>query len=212
MLRRTRRGTPGVGGRLVADPGRIRDAPGARRVVRARPTVLPVCRVPIRRGDERALVEHEWLVTNGMGGYSSGTVAGVITRRYHGILVAALPNPLGRTLMLNAVDDELAPEQLEDFRLEGGVPTWRFVVSGRTVEKRIVMPHRQNTTVIQYRLVGGDAMTLHVAPAVHFRGYEASVSETLQQEYAFTSHVDHFHLTTDGYPALRFVVEGKVSF
>src|ERR1041385_433474 len=49
----------------------------------------------------RLLLETEWLVTNGLGGYASGTLAGVITRRYHGILVAALPNPLGRTVMLN---------------------------------------------------------------------------------------------------------------
>ena len=43
----------------------------------------------------------EWLVTNGLGGYASGTVAGVVTRRYHGLLVAALPAPLGRIVMLN---------------------------------------------------------------------------------------------------------------
>ncbi len=42
----------------------------------------------------------EWLVTNGIGGYASGTVAGLLTRRYHGLLVAALKPPLGRTLML----------------------------------------------------------------------------------------------------------------
>ena len=45
----------------------------------------------------------EWLVTNGLGGYASGTVAGVLTRRYHGMLVASLPAPLGRIVMLNHV-------------------------------------------------------------------------------------------------------------
>ena len=43
----------------------------------------------------------EWLVTNGLGGYASGTVAGVMTRRYHGLLIASLPAPLGRMVMLN---------------------------------------------------------------------------------------------------------------
>src|SRR5262245_53982859 len=43
----------------------------------------------------------EWLVTNGLGGYSSGTVSGLVTRRFHGYLVAALPAPRGRTMMLN---------------------------------------------------------------------------------------------------------------
>ena len=52
-------------------------------------------------GDAQTLLDTEWIVTNGLGGYSSASVAGVITRRYHGMLVAALPNPLGRTVMLN---------------------------------------------------------------------------------------------------------------
>src|SRR5262249_9692771 len=47
------------------------------------------------------LLTREWLVTNARGGYASGTVAGVATRRYHGLLIAALPNPLGRCMMLN---------------------------------------------------------------------------------------------------------------
>ena len=50
--------------------------------------------------DPRFSTEREWLVTNGLGGYASGTVAGVLTRRYHGLLVAALQPPLGRTLLL----------------------------------------------------------------------------------------------------------------
>src|SRR6476646_11784972 len=48
-----------------------------------------------------ALLTREWLVANGLGGYASGTVAGVASRRYHGLLIAALPAPLGRQMMLN---------------------------------------------------------------------------------------------------------------
>src|SRR5688500_20279192 len=51
--------------------------------------------------DPESLLTREWLVTNGRGGYASGSVAGVPTRRFHGLLVAALPTPLGRTMMLN---------------------------------------------------------------------------------------------------------------
>src|SRR5688572_2092533 len=50
--------------------------------------------------DWAPLVEREWLVANGLGGYASGTVAGATTRRYHGLLIAAEPPPLGRTLTL----------------------------------------------------------------------------------------------------------------
>src|SRR5438477_7236742 len=52
-------------------------------------------------------LSEEWLVTNGLGGYASGTVAGAITRRYHGLLIAALPNPLGRMMMLNGLSERL---------------------------------------------------------------------------------------------------------
>jgi predicted glycogen debranching enzyme len=49
--------------------------------------------------------EREWLITNGIGGYASGTVAGVLTRCYHGLLVAALNPPLGRTLLLTKLEE-----------------------------------------------------------------------------------------------------------
>src|SRR6266702_7821195 len=52
-------------------------------------------------------LRREWLVTNGLGGYASGTIAGVITRRYHGLLVAALASPLGRIVMLSHVAEQL---------------------------------------------------------------------------------------------------------
>src|SRR4051812_13222989 len=49
------------------------------------------------------LAEKEWLVTNGLGGYASGTLSGALTRRYHAYLVSALPTPFGRTVMLNYI-------------------------------------------------------------------------------------------------------------
>src|SRR5437867_7770676 len=65
--------------------------------------------------DTRQLIDAEWLVTNGLGGYASGTVAGVNTRRYHGVLVAALPNPIGRLVMLNHLSERVC--------VAGGEPT-----------------------------------------------------------------------------------------
>src|SRR3981081_2812065 len=53
------------------------------------------------------LLTREWLVTNGLGGYASGTVNGAITRRYHGLLISALPHPLGRTMMLTGLSERL---------------------------------------------------------------------------------------------------------
>ena len=62
---------------------------------------------PADTSDPEALVTREWLVTNGLGGYASGTVSGVITRRYHGLLIAALPAPLGRIVMLSHVAEQV---------------------------------------------------------------------------------------------------------
>src|ERR671910_468799 len=58
-----------------------------------------------RAPEPEPLVTREWLVTNGLGGYASGTVAGLTSRRYHGLLIAALPAPLGRQVMLNHLSE-----------------------------------------------------------------------------------------------------------
>ncbi len=99
----------------------------------------------------------EWLVTNALGGYASGTVAGALTRRYHGLLVSALPSPLGRFVMLNHLlervklsdgrviwlgdEDEVAGpnatdrnEHLQEFRLELGLPILVYGVGGFWIE------------------------------------------------------------------------------
>ena len=61
-------------------------------------------------------LEREWLVTNGIGGYASGTIAGINTRRFHGWLIAALPAPHGRIIMLNQLDESFCFEQ-QTFKL-----------------------------------------------------------------------------------------------
>ncbi len=58
-------------------------------------------------GDLEAAEAREWLVTNGLGGFASGTVAGTATRRYHGLLVAALHPPAGRTLLVAGLDESV---------------------------------------------------------------------------------------------------------
>lgn len=67
-------------------------------------------RINLRGIEGEALVRalrHEWLITNGLGGYASGTIAGSPLWRYHGLFVAALPAPLGRMMMLNHLGEEL---------------------------------------------------------------------------------------------------------
>lgn len=116
----------------------------------------------------------EWLVTNGIGGYASGTVAGLLTRRYHGLLVAALRPPLGRTLLLAKLDETVSYgdrsyslhtnrwadgivsphgyKHIERFSLEGTVPLWDFAIADALLEKRVWMQQGVNTTYVQYTL------------------------------------------------------------
>ena len=75
--------------------------------------VLTKAWMPGQRPESAGLVEREWLVTNGLGGYASGTVCGAATRRYHGLLIAAHPAPLGRVMMVNHLWEYL---RLPDYR------------------------------------------------------------------------------------------------
>ena len=147
-----------------------------------------------------SLLAREWLVTNGLGGYASGTVAGPPTRRYHGLLVAALSAPVGRTLMLGPVEEvmhlpdgtivRLGGEQkagqppfvpglshLREFRLEWGLPVWLYDVHGYIVEKRVFLAHLQNTVHVIYRVTAGEGpIRLEIHPTVQFRPHDAPVS------------------------------------
>src|SRR5437763_17180082 len=59
------------------------------------------------KASEAEILDREWIVTNGLGGYACGTVAGVSTRRFHGLLIAGLPSPFGRRMMLNDLIEQL---------------------------------------------------------------------------------------------------------
>jgi predicted glycogen debranching enzyme len=182
----------------------------------------PVRRIswpPADPQDAEALVTREWLVTNGLGGYASGTVSGVITRRYHGVLIAALAAPLGRTVMLSHIAEQVrfpdgrhceiggrervgdAPDAhgtgyLTEFRLEAGLPVWRYDVDGVVVERRIFLPHMQNSVHVMYELVsGGDQVELALRPSVNFRAQEAPVSEPLGWPYELRSVQDEYQIS-----------------
>ena len=137
----------------------------------------------------------EWLVTNGLGGYASGTVPGPLKRRYHGLLIAALPAPLGRTLLLtelhetvqsNGHEVQIGEEHVEGFALVEGLPRWRYRAGDIVIEKRVLMPYQQNTVHVTYRCLAGGSMTLLLRPVVGFRPHEVAVTETVTSGYALT--------------------------
>ncbi len=110
----------------------------------------------------------EWLVTNGLGGYASGTVEGEPTRRFHGVLVAALPPPRGRMLALTSLDEGL---RWDGFQLERGLPVWRST----KLEKRIVLPQGKNLALVTYRALEPAQVTLR--PAFQIRPHEGRVDQ-----------------------------------
>jgi len=145
-------------------------------------------------GDLAAASSREWLVTNGIGGYAAGTVAGVLTRRYHGLLVAALKPPVGRTLLVAKIeeivsvagqtfelstdcwhDGTIAPQgwaRTERFHLEGAVPVWTFAFADALLEKRIWMPQGVNTTCVLYNLRrASQPIELSLKTLVNYRDY-----------------------------------------
>jgi predicted glycogen debranching enzyme len=181
-----------------------------------------------------SLLTREWLVTNGLGGYASGTLAGVASRRYHSLLIAALPAPLGRQVMLNHLSEMLrlpdgttiffggeehaggalelhGADYLLEFRLEKGLPVWRYEVGGFTIEKRILLPHRQNTVHINYRLTAGaGVIRLKMRPAVHFRPHEAPVNLEHAGPYRLTCVDSRYELAAQPpLPPLRLFLHGE---
>jgi predicted glycogen debranching enzyme len=147
-------------------------------------------------GDLAAAESREWLVTNGIGGYASGTIAGSQTRRYHGLLVAALQPPVGRTQLVSAIDEivhyagtdfSLATHRwasgavdpkgfllLEDFHLEGSTPVWTYALSDALLEKRVWMRQGENTTVIQYTVLRASSpIEVELKAFVNYRDFHS---------------------------------------
>lgn len=130
----------------------------------------------------------EWLITNGIGGFGMGTLSGEQTRRYHALLIAALAPPLGRTVMLSAVQEQLAgtaslphgpfQTQLEHVHLEGTVPVWTCSAAGGHLQKRIWMPHNENATCVEYRYDGDRDLSLDLHLYVHFRDFHENTKGT----------------------------------
>ncbi|HEU0035488.1 MAG TPA: amylo-alpha-1,6-glucosidase [Kofleriaceae bacterium] len=183
-------------------------------------------------GNLEVLHRREWLVCNGLGGYASGTIGGVPTRRYHGFLIAALPNPAGRVMMLNSLAEQVRlPDRsradlgwvppvftagadqiipLVDFQLELGLPVWRFSGKGVTIERRLVMAYGHNTTTLVYRVLEGGPIKLELRPALQFRGHDEPVSTAIPEAYSLHAFGARIELEAPApLPNLHLHVAGK---
>jgi predicted glycogen debranching enzyme len=137
----------------------------------------------LARGQER-----EWLITNGLGSYGSGTVAGTRTRAYHGLLMAALrapADPCERTLLVAALQEALEvggrsiPLEhpwIVSFALEGTVPTWRYALGDALLEKRLWMQPGAHTTTVFYRLLqASQPVRLSLTALVNSRSHHGGI-------------------------------------
>lgn len=170
------------------------DSPGAALPEAAGPTLeVPPIEVPggLCRDFARSS-RLEWLEVDGNGGFAMGTVAGVNTRRYHGLLVAALHPPVDRVVLLSRLEEEVelpggarfqlgcaqypgavAPEgfrHLQGFALDP-FPTWRFGLGALGIERRLLMLHGQATTIVEYR--ASLPCTLRLRPLIAGRDFHA---------------------------------------
>src|SRR6266850_1296316 len=197
--------------------------------------LMPWVRSATDSPDPVLLLTREWLVTNGLGGYASASVSGACTRRYHGLLVAALPAPLGRMVMLSHFGEEIAladesvidfsgeeltEERLDlhsakfltEFRLEAGMPVWRYNIRGCVIEKRLLMPHLQNTVYISYSYLSqrdNGLIRLRLRPAMHFREHEAPISLPLDKPYVVRAHGNRYEISSEtNIPPLRIRLDG----
>jgi predicted glycogen debranching enzyme len=142
----------------------------------------------------------EWLEADGLGGFASGTVSGIRTRRYHTLLLAATTPPAGRMALVNGFDAEVetasvetaglfalttqryapgvdAPDgvtRLENFNLEPW-PQWTYAVSGGKIVHELFVPHERASVVLRWRWEGatGSTVRLHVRPFFSGRDFHA---------------------------------------
>jgi predicted glycogen debranching enzyme len=102
---------------------------------------------------------------------------------------------------------------LAEFRLEMGLPVWRYELGELVLEKRLLLPYRQNTVHVSYRILAGlGPVRLEVRPTVHFRPHEQPVNTPLSEPYALTVVDDRYELQGSAeVPPLRFRMHGPAS-
>ncbi len=153
--------------------------------------------------DFNSAIQHEWIVTNGLGGYASSTVLNVNTRKYHGLLVAAFNPPVDRHVLLSKMDEEvqidgdnysLSSNEFRDTVYPDGYktlrgfsldpfPTFHYQVSELYVKKEIFMPYMKSATIIHYETLNNldNAAAINIYPLIDMRHFYETTDRYAQQ-------------------------------
>ncbi|NLG89422.1 MAG: glycogen debranching protein [Clostridiaceae bacterium] len=153
-------------------------------------------------------IQKEWLLANGIGGFSSGTIIGMNARRYHGLLVASLTPPVERHLILSQISERVVLDgeeyylhsfrthdfaghgeyHLEAFHLNNGLPEFHYRIGSTTIKKRICLRYGMNQVVIVYNISNpGKKGIIQLMPLVNFRNYHYL---SFHQYMTFTADAD----------------------
>jgi predicted glycogen debranching enzyme len=189
-------------------------------------------RIALPRTDfvtQQSALAREWLLTNGLGGFACGTIAQANTRRYHGLLVAALAAPGGRTLMVAKLDTTvryrgssfelacnefadgtIAPQgfaRLADFHLEEGMPVWTYALGDARLEERIWMAHGHNTTYVSFALRhASQPLELSLLPLCTYRDFHAHTQGGFSPDFSTVDRGCRI-VARAGARALRLVID-----
>ena len=167
-------------------------------------------------------IQLEWLCTNGLGGYSSGTLAGANTRKYQGYLVVAARPPVDRFVMLSRVEDRVqigegasattydlstaefpdvvhpqGYQNLVSFEQKWG-PVWRYQFGDVTIQKSITLAHGQDTVLVQYELIGQPPATaklpirLFVHPMLAGRDFHQTIQSNYRPSWKIAPATESF--------------------
>jgi predicted glycogen debranching enzyme len=177
-------------------------------------------------------IQHEWLETNGLGGWASSSIIGCNTRRYHGLLVAATKPPAERMALVSKLDETIV---VNDKRIELGTnqyqghviypngheyveqfskelfPQWNYRVNGIELKKTIAMIHGQNTTVVVYEVVKAtQTFHLELLPLLSVRGYHSLMhaNDAVNHACDFSGHTLQMNVYNDT-PAIHIHVPGS---
>ncbi len=178
--------------------------------------------------DLQAATRREWLETNGLGGFASSTIAGLNTRRYHGLLTAATKPPVGRLVLLSKLEETVVIgerrydlsanrypgvvhpqgyQYLKGFRLDP-FPVFTYEIEGVEIEKTVFMIYGENSTAIRYHVRDGNDTPAHISleirPLVAFRDYHGTAHENSSIRHQIHADPGRVSFTAyDGLPTLH---------